>query len=221
MLDLNLDLARRNMVDQQLRTWHVLDDRVLQAVSAIPRERFVPAPFRGVAYADWDVPLGSGQVMTPPKVVGRILQTLTIVPGQRVLEIGTGSGYLTACLVELGAEVDSVEFHEAFIDSARKRLEALGYARSVQLLHADASEELPSRGPYDAIALTASLRTYPPQFEQMLKPGGRLFAIVGQPPAMRATLVVRYGKSAYLRKPLFETCLPPMIDTRARRSFSL
>ena len=221
MLDLNLDLARRNMVDQQLRAWHVLDDRILQAVSTVPRERFVPAAFRGVAYADWEVPLGFGQVMTPPKVVGRILQALAIVPGQRVLEIGTGSGYLTACLVALGAKVDSLEYHPALAASANARMKELGYARSARIIHADASTGLPVQAPYDAIALTASLSVYRPEFERMLKPGGRLFAIVGKAPAMQATLVQRHGESGWLRKPLFETCLPALIDSKARQSFSL
>jgi protein-L-isoaspartate(D-aspartate) O-methyltransferase len=181
--------ARQQMVDQQIRTWEVLDPRVLDVFSMVPREAFVPQHYRELAFADSSLPIGRGQSMLAPKIQGRILQALSVAPTDNVLEVGTGTGYLAACLSLLGAATRSLDIHAEFTAAARTNLRAVPEAR-VELETRDAFAAAPL-GEYDAIAVTGSLPVYDARFERSLRLGGRLFAIVGEAPVMDAILVRR------------------------------
>lgn len=206
------------MVSQQLRTWDVLDDAILDAVRSLPRELFVPEGHKDVAYADVSIPLPGGERMLPPNVVGRILQALKVLPGEQVLEVGTGSGFLTACLARLGAQVQSVEIHAELVEFARGALSAAGVS-GPQLRRADVFTELDGAPRYDAIALTGSLPVYDGRFEAMLKPGGRLFVVVGEGPAMDARLITRTAAGGRELDSLFETQLPALVNALRTEGF--
>ncbi|MFM2286864.1 MAG: hypothetical protein RL684_7 [Pseudomonadota bacterium] len=196
------------MISQQLRTNAVHDGRVLAAIERVPRMAFVPAALREVDCADSALPLAHGKHMLPPMLAGRILQATLPRAGERVLEIGTGSGYLTACLAALGAEVHSLEIHADLAAQARTSLQAAGLA-AAQLLVADGMAwDAPA--PFDCIVLTASLPTWQARFEGMLAPGGRLFAVVGSGVLMTARLYARNGAGPVVPRSLFETWLEPL-----------
>jgi len=206
----NPEIARRQMIDQQVRTWEVLDDRVLEVLSQVSRDRYVPESFRDVAFADASIPLGHGQSMLPPKVDGRILQALAVNRGDTVLDVGTGSGFLAACLAALGGSVRSLEIFEDLAASARSALRADSVS-GVAVEVADASQ-FDETDRYDVIAVTASLPVYDRRFERALKPGGRLFVITGQRPVMEARLVTRIAEDQWRSEALFETVVEPMIN---------
>lgn len=212
-MDTHTEIARFNMIQQQIRPWGVLDDRVLEAMAALRRESFVPDAYQGLAYADIEVPIGEGQIMLAPKVVGRLLQALDVQPGARVLEVGTGSGYLTACLSLLGADVISLEIDPVLAAAARARLASLGLER-IAIREADALAEPTAGGPFAAIAVTGSVpRTAILRvLEDQLAAGGRLFCILGDPPAMEAWLMTRLPTGDFTRKGLFETCAPRLAN---------
>lgn len=203
--------AREQMVSQQVRAWDVLDPRVLAVLDALPRERFAPEPYRKLAYADTQIPLAHDQVMMAPKIEGRLLQALDPQPVESVLEIGTGSGFLAACLARLGAEVLSVDIFPEFTAASTEILRQLGI-RNTRLETRDASrlDWLAQR--YDVIAVTASLPQYDRQYAEHLNVGGRMFAIIGQLPIMEAVLVTRVSEEAWARESLFETALPPLLN---------
>jgi protein-L-isoaspartate(D-aspartate) O-methyltransferase len=205
---LNTRAECEQMIAQQVRTWEVLDTRVLHAMSLVPREHFAPAAFRSLAYADCALPLPLGKHMLTPMLAGRILQALDVQPDDEVLEIGTGSGYLSACLAALGASVQTLELHEEIAELARANLRAAGVA-GVELSCTDGAKLL-SEGEYDAIVLTASLPMYDPRFERALRFGGRLFVVVGTAPLMEARLLRRRGPADFHSEPLFETSLEPL-----------
>jgi protein-L-isoaspartate(D-aspartate) O-methyltransferase len=207
MIDVNS--ARRQMIEQQVRAWDVLDLAVLEAMTRVPREEFAPAPYRNLAFADMNVPLGHGQHMLSPKLEGRILQALEIQPGDRVLEIGTGSGYFAACLGALAQTVHSVEIHADLADAARVSL-LRTRALNVTVETADAFTRTDAEV-YDVIALTGALPVYDPRFERMLAEGGRLFAVVGERPVMEARRITRTGPDDWLREGLFETSIEPLL----------
>ena len=207
------------MLAQQIRTWNVLDDRVLDVLRRTPRERFVPDADRELAFADLEVPIGHGQSMLNPKIEARILQELAIDPLDQVLEVGTGSGYFTACLARLAQQVRSVEVFADLSEQADVRLQALQIP-NIDLEVADAFE-LSASGQYDAIALTGSIPALSDHFVSMLKPHGRLFAVVGQAPAMEAVLVTRHGDDTWTSVSLFETVLAPLINARRTDPFVL
>lgn len=211
------DGARRSMIEHQVRAWDVLDPRVLEVLAAVPREHYVPDRYRDVAFADSEIPLGRGQRMLAPKVEGRLLQALSVQRGDEVLEIGAGSGFLAACLGRMGARVRSLE---VFADLAAAAAMALrtGGAANVTVEHADALQ-LEEESAYDAIAVTASLPLYDPRFERALRPGGRLFITVGTAPAMQALRVTRTGADQWVREPLFETVIPPLVGAPAAPRF--
>ncbi len=202
-------MALEQMVMQQVRAWDVLDDRVLDTLRKLPRERFVPDGFRAVAYADAPIALGHGQHMLAPKVVGRILQAVEASANDSVLEIGTGSGYLTACLASFARRVNSVEIHADLAAGARARLAAQGIANA-QVQAADAFA-LAFDPHHDVIVLTGSLPKYDERFQHSLAVGGRLFAIVGDGPAMSARLVRRTSSTTWTSEDLFETWVEPLV----------
>jgi protein-L-isoaspartate(D-aspartate) O-methyltransferase len=206
---MNIDFARQQMIDQQVRAWTVLDPAVLGVLSAIPREEFVPGPYQSMAFADTEIPLGHGEFMMTPTVEGRVLQALELGTNEQVLEIGTGSGFLTACLAKLSGTVTSVDIHDDFVRSAVSKLANAGMD-NVELRTMDATRELP-RERYDAIAVTGSIETFDPRFAEALRPGGRLFVVVGSRPVMEARLVRRTGDSDWSSENLFETSLGPLV----------
>jgi protein-L-isoaspartate(D-aspartate) O-methyltransferase len=208
--------ARLQMAEQQARASAVLDARVLDLLARVPREEFVPTAFRDLACADSAIPLGHGQHMLTPTLAGRFLQALDLERQDAVLEIGTGSGFVSACLASLAGSVRSLEIHAALADAARARLAALGYAVEVETV--DATTATP-QARYDALLLTASLPVYDERYEDWLKPGGRLMLVVGQGPAMQATLVTKGPDGSCLRQSLFETAVDPLIHARARPVF--
>ena len=204
-----IEAARRQMIEQQVRAWDVLEARVLDALSAVPREHFVPEAYRGVAFADAAIPIGRGQNMLKPSVEGRALQALAPVRGERVLEVGTGTGFFAACLSQLAGDVESVEIHDDLAAGARASLAALGFSQ-VAVKTADAFA-IDLGGGYDAIAVTGSLPVDDPRFERALARGGRLFIVIGTPPVMQARLVTRTAENSWLRVVLFETLIEPLI----------
>ncbi|MGD2081638.1 MAG: protein-L-isoaspartate O-methyltransferase [Chromatiales bacterium] len=206
-----LEKARFNMIHQQIQTWEVLDRRVLDLLTQVPRERFVPEAYIGLAFADTQVPIGHGERMMEPKLEARMLQALDVKPDDRVLEIGTGSGYVTACLARLGARVTSLEIHQDLSDAAEGRLEAQGIANA-ELVVADAMAGIPADGLFDVIAVTGSMPMRDKRFHRYLSNGGRLFMVVGETPVMEALLVTRTGDNAWHEESLFETELPPLVN---------
>jgi protein-L-isoaspartate(D-aspartate) O-methyltransferase len=211
------------MIEQQVRAWDVLDERVLNAMRDVPREVFAPEPQRFRAYADAEVPLAHGQHMLRPSVAGRILQALLPQPGESVLEIGTGSGFLTACLRGMSARVRSLEIFPALAAAARANL-ALLAVPDVEILEADAlqTEDLRAaiEGRYAAIAITGSLPLYDERFERLLSVGGRLLAVVGEAPVMEARLVRRIAEDRFSSEILFETVIDPLIHAARPPEFT-
>ena len=200
---------REQMVEQQVRAWDVLDERVLNVMRQVPRELFVPDAQRYCAYADVEVPLGQGQHMLRPSVTGRLLQALLPQPDEQVLEIGAGTGFVTACLRGMAAAVRSLELYPQLAASARANLAALG-VRDTEVTDADALR-FESGTRYDVIAVTASLPRYDARFERMLNVGGRLFIVVGEAPVMEARLVRRTGADTWSAQSVFETVIDPLV----------
>lgn len=201
--------ARRQMIEQQVRAWEVLNLAVLEAMERVPREEFAPPAYRDLAFADLCVPLGHGQSMLAPKLEGRILQALEVRAEDRVLEIGTGSGFFAACLAQLGGRVRSVEIFADLADAARASLARM----SVHNVHVETMDAttLADEGAYDVVAVTGSLPVYDARFERALAEGGRLFVVVGQGPVMEARRITRTGPGCWLRETLFETCVDPLV----------
>jgi protein-L-isoaspartate(D-aspartate) O-methyltransferase len=208
MSGFDTERARFNMIEQQIRPWDVLDPAVLDLLFSVRREDFVPPAYRRLAFADLEIPLGDGQAMWPPKLEARVLQELSIEPDERVLEIGTGSGYFTALLAGMRAAVTSVEVRPAFAAAARERLARLAVAR-VRIEVGDGARGF-GRDLYDAVVLTGSTPIFPEQLLEQLQPGGRAFAIVGDAPVMTARLVRNTATGAYTTEDLFETVVPPL-----------
>lgn len=210
--------ARFNMIEQQIRPWDVLDQRVLDVMKSIPREQFVPEGCGSLAFADTSIPLGHDQVMMAPKLEGRLLQALAIKPDDTVLEIGTGSGYLTACLASLGKQVTSIDIIADFTAAAGGKLEALNI-RNVTLETADAAAGIEGEVRYDVIAVTGSLPSLQQQFQRNLEIGGRLFIITGSLPIMEASLITRVDEHNWARESLLETCIPPLLNAGKPQDF--
>jgi protein-L-isoaspartate(D-aspartate) O-methyltransferase len=208
---MNFEQARSNMVEQQIRTWEVLDQAVLDLLYAVPREDFVPPPYRTLAFADMEIPIGEGEKMMAPKLEARIVQELAPRKSERVLEVGTGSGYLTALLAHRAAHVHSVEIRPALAAFGRANLERHG-ADNVTLETGDAARGWPTRAPYDVIVLTGSTPVLPKALLEQLSPGGRLFAVVGEGPVMVARLVTCSAPGALRSVELFDTLLAPLAN---------
>ena len=215
---MNIDFARLQMVNQQVRGWNVYDEDVLATLRELPREQFVPARFQSLAFADIEIAIGHGQHMMTPTVEGRVLQALALDGDERVLEVGTGSGFLTACLASLGADVTSIDIYDDFLQTAAGNLSACGIG-NVELLQMNAIEELPDGG-FDAIAITGSLQSFEPRFVEALNPRGRLFVVVGDAPSMEALLVERGDNGDWRTVSLFETSIEPLVDGALPPQFS-
>ncbi len=210
-MTIDFERARRNMVDQQIRPWDVTDQRVLDAIAASPREDYVPAQYRTLAFVDMNIPLGHGQVMMQPNLEARLTQALAIEPDDKILEVGTGSGYVTSLLAKLGKHVTSVEIFPDFTTQAAQRLAAHGI-HNVTLEVGDAARGWARSAPYDVIFITGSLPLPPDDFRAQLAPGGRLVAIVGSAPAMEARLIERLDGPNFRSRSLLETVLPPLVN---------
>lgn len=217
---MDVELARTKMLSQQVRPAEVYDHRVLEVLGAVPRERFVPERFRNLAFAEVQIPLGHGESMMEPRVEGRMLQALRVGPTDRVLEIGTGSGFLTACLGRLGASVTSYDIRPEFTERARARLELQGI-RNALLATLDLCRIPAELGRFEAIAVTGALPMQEPSLQQHLSVGGRLFVVVGTAPTMEALLITRVGEDAFTRQSLFETDLAYLRNATAPSRFLL
>lgn len=215
---MDFEVARANMVESQIRTWEVLDQRVLDLVLELKREAFVPEAYRMLAFADMEIPLGHGEFMLAPKLEARLVQELGVGPGDRVLEIGTGSGYMTALLARLGSHVTSVEIDPEFSRNAAARLERAGI-RNVTLEIGDGALGWPRHAPYDAILVGGSLPMLPEELKAQLAPGGRLIAVVGRPPIMTARLVTCLAPGQFNVAGLFETSIPMLEHAREPERF--
>lgn len=207
---MNTELARQQMIEQQVRAWDVFDPDVLDVLREVPREQFVPRDFRSLAFADVEIPIGHGESMMTPTVEGRVLQALGLTGIDRVLEIGTGTGFLTACLGRLASSVTSVDIHDDFLKRASENLADLGID-NVELLSMDATRTLPE-GVFDAVALTGSIQTFDPRYVEALAECGRLFVVVGDAPVMDARVVERTGDNDWRSESLFETRLKALTN---------
>ena len=209
IIQFDSERARFNMVEQQIRTWEVLDQKVLDLLFKVRREDYVPEAYRRLAFADLEIPIGHGETMLQPKLEARILQEVAIAPTDRILEIGTGSGYMTALLASFGAHVYSVDVVEEFTHAAAAKLTEHGVA-NVTLETGDAVRGWVRHAPYDVIVLTGSTPVLADEIQQSLQPGGRMFAVVGEAPVMEARLVTCATAGACSTASLFETCIPAL-----------
>jgi protein-L-isoaspartate(D-aspartate) O-methyltransferase len=209
--------AREQMIEQQVRAWDVLDARVLETLRTVSREAFVPQQHRFLAFADVEIPLPCGQHMLRPSVAGRLLQAVALTGGERVLEVGTGSGFVTACLRTGGASVRSLELYPELVEFARRNISALGL-RDIDIVAQDATQ-FDSDARYDVIAVTASLPIPDERFQRQLAVGGRLFVVVGQPPVMEARLIRRITEDAWGTESLFETVIDPLVHATRPQGF--
>ena len=207
--------ARFNMVEQQVRPWDVLDTRVLDVINEVPRENFAPDQYKNLAYADTRIPLGSFNdnpcTMANPIIDGRILQEMNIQEDDLILEIGTGSGYLTACLAKLGRHVDTVDINEELTEQAEKNLQALDI-NNVNLTTGDASKTWNQKRNYDVIIISAAMQNIPDSYKKLLKPNGRMFIVTGEAPAMTAYRVTRTDENNWTIDELFETSIDSIIQ---------
>lgn len=220
MSPFNFEQARFNMIEQQIRPWDVLDQRTLDLIASVPREQFVPQDYRKLAFADINIPLAQGQVMMSPKVEARLLQALRLNPNDSVLEIGTGSGYLTALLAKAAKYVDSVDIFPEFIQAAAVKLKALNI-NNVTLRVGDAINGWNVDVDYDVIVLTGSVPILKSPFQNQLIEGGCLFAIIGEEPIMQAQLITRVNQTKTNLELLFETVLPPLLGAASPQRFVL
>lgn len=215
---MNFEQARQNMIEQQIRPWDVLDERVLGVLAKVRREDFVPARHRRLAFSDLSLPLDHGEVMMKPVVEGRMLQALEVTHADRVLEVGTGSGHITACLAALGGRVTSIDIHGDFVAESRKRLRAAGLEADIE--EADALDWQPARN-FDVVCVTGAVPEEPERFGRWLEVGGRLFVIVGESPAMEALLITRTAEDQWVSESLFETDLPYLAGAEKPKPFEL
>ncbi|NOR52138.1 MAG: methyltransferase domain-containing protein [Gammaproteobacteria bacterium] len=209
MNSLNLEQARHNMIEQQLRPMDIHDDNVLNAMQSVPREEYVPMEYRQLAYADMEIPLGSGETMLSPGIEGRLLQALDIQPDDDALVIGTGSGYLTAVISMLANRVTSIDINSELAEEAQHRLKQ-HKIENVSIVVGDATRGLDDYAPYDVIAITGSMTVIPQLILENLRVGGRLFAVTGDAPAMHAQLITRKNANSWETSDLFDTELAPL-----------
>lgn len=215
---MDVEQARTNMIESQIRTWEVLDQTVLDLLAVVKREEFVPPQYRALAFADMELPLGHGEVMLSPKLEARMLQELALTRADKVLEVGTGSGYVTALLANLAGQVISVERIDEFSHFAARKLAGHGLG-NITLEIGDAADGWCRHAPYDAILLTGSVPVLPEAFRAQLAVGGRLLAVIGDAPAMTAKLITRVSETAFESLGLFETCIPPLRNVKQPARF--
>jgi len=221
---MNLEQARFNMVEQQVRCWDVVDQAVLDVLRELPRETFVPTRYEQLAYADMQLPLGHDQVMLPPVLEGRLLQSLQLQPNDRVLEIGTGSGYLTACLAAQAASVLSVDLFPDFIDQAHKNLSSIRYreqilSERIELRHADVFADFAPGDRFTAVVVTGAVEQVPAHFIEWMAADARMFIVVGASPNMQAQLLQRRGGGVVSSEGLLETDVPLLVRDRPPKPF--
>ena len=220
---MNIETARFNMIEQQIRPWEVLDGQVLSLLSIVKRENFVPLAHKALAFADMEIPLQSsgskGQCMLAPKVEARLLQDADIKATDKVLEVGTGSGYMAALLAHQAASVLSFEIDPALAQMARSHLQNEGIA-NVEVRQADGSHGAPADGPFDVIVLSGSVPDVPQHLLKQLKLGGRLLAIVGEEPVMRASVITRNGEQQWQTSEPWDTMAPRLQGFPEHNRFS-
>jgi len=214
----NVEQARFNMIEQQIRPCEVLDGRVLELLKQVRREQFVPKELKGLAFADMEIPLGFGAYMWQPKLEARTVQELHLTRNDQVLEVGTGSGYLTALLSALAGHVTSVEIVPQLSATARQNLAGI-QRDNITLEIGDASHGWVNSENYDVIVLTGSTPVLPEEFQKSLKIGGRLFAIVGDAPVMEAKLITRVSPDTYHTVNIMETCVAPLQNAQQPKRF--
>jgi protein-L-isoaspartate(D-aspartate) O-methyltransferase len=217
---MNIEKARFNMIEQQIRPWDVLDSQVLDLLSVVKRENFTPPAWRNLAFADLEIPLGEGQTMLAPKIEAKLLQELGLKKTDKVLEIGAGSGYMAALLAARAEHVVSVENRPALAEQARRNLAAAG-VNNVSVEIGDGIDGWFARSPYDAIVVSGSLPDLPDALLKQLRQGGRLAAIIGEAPVMEAVLVTRTADNVYNTVNLFETVVAPLDGMAAKPAFTL
>ena len=218
MTEMNFETARHNMIEQQIRPWNVIDQVSLDVMEMVPRENFVADKYKNVAFADLELPIGFGQLMLAPKIEAKILQALQVKKTEYILEIGTGSGYLTALLASLGKQVHTIELHDTLSKLAQQRLAAENIT-NVTFSVADATHGYNWNRPYNVIVLTGSVPAITDDFKNSLTVGGRLFAVVGSGEVMEATLVTRAADNSFAEEPLFETILQPLENIQQANTF--
>jgi protein-L-isoaspartate(D-aspartate) O-methyltransferase len=220
MMAHSVEQARFNMVQQQIRPWEVIDPRVLGVMETLPRDAFVPDAYKALAYADIEIPLAHGEHMMFPRIEARLMQALDLLPSDQVLEVGTGSAYLTACLARLCQRVVSIDIEEEFTQSAAAKLQQQEIS-NVSLKTGDALAEALPEGPFDVIAVTGSVATSEQAeiFRRQLRVGGRLFIVIGTSPAMEAMLITRTGEKSFSEEAIFETDIKPLTNAEAPRTF--
>ncbi len=217
---MDIEQARFNMIEQQIRPWDVLDIDVLKIIEETPRELFVPSQYQKLAFSDLEIPLEHGQFMMAPKVEARMLQALQIKSSDEILEIGTGSGFITACLAKLGNHVDTIEYHADLSTHAQSVLEQLAI-NNVNFTQGDVLCDLSYTEQYDVIAVTASMPVYLDEAEKLLTDNGRMFVVVGKSPVMQAQVVARVDGQGFNYTNLFETNLRPLIGIQEPQIFQL
>lgn len=216
---MNIEQARFNMVENQIRPWEVLDQQVLDLLYLVKREDFVPAAYRMLAFSDMEIPIGQGEHMWQPKMEARVLQELAVKPTDQVLEIGTGSGYFAALLAHRAQHVYSVEIRPELKATGEANLRRAGVA-NVTVELGDGASGWTKHAPCDVIVLTGSTPVLPQQFLQQMKVGARLFAVVGKPPVMAARLITCTGEGVYNSIDLFETSIAPLMNAPEGERFS-
>ena len=214
----DLDKQRFNMIEQQIRPWNVLDDTVLSALFAVKREQFVPANAQAYTFVDMEAPIGEGQVMLQPKIEARILELLQIKPSDKVLEIGTGTGYQAALLAHFAAQVTTIEITPSLAAQAQANLQAAGI-QNVQVQVGDGAQGWANGAPYDVIVVSASLPDLPNRFKEQLAIGGRLFVILGDAPVMTAWVITRTSEQAFSQESFFETMTAPLQNAKQPERF--
>ncbi len=205
---MNIEKARFNMIEQQIRPWKVLDQQVLDLMATLPREQFVPDAYKGLAFADISIPLGNNRFMLHPREEGRLLQAVKPLPNEKILVINSNSGYVTALLASMAGEVIAIDTNAEFVATASENLATLSI-RNVTVDCKDPSESNQT-APYDAIVILGSMQLISESFKQLLKVGGRMFCIIGKEPTMEALLITRTNDKEWQEEGLFETCVPAL-----------
>ena len=216
---MNIEQARFNMIEQQIRPWDVLDPQVLDLLFVVKREDFTPPAYRNLAFADMEIPLGDGQMMLAPKIEAKMLQELGLKKTDKVLEIGTGNGYMAALLAARAEHVVTVECRPALVDIAKQNLERAGVT-NVTIELGDGANGWSQRGPYDAIVVSGAIPAVPDALLKQLRVGGRLAVVVGEAPVMEAQLITCTAEGIYNTVNLFETVIPALDGFVAKESFS-